>query len=153
MENLNIVSLSSTQMKNVIFFQAGHFFFFLPFRFMFCIYISIWMGLHPIYTAAEAESSRYLDIYILIVCLSSIPFENDKINSSLRAKSTVHLHSGPADDCVWGPLEWSLADGWLVGCSQGEGHAQWQPQPASRERVRYHRRSHPPASPACLCPV
>lgn len=58
------------------------------------------MGRHPIYTAAEAESSRYLDVYLLIVCLSSASFKNDKINISLRVMSTVHLHSGPANCCV-----------------------------------------------------
>lgn len=74
--------------------------FFYLFRFIFCIYISIWMGLHPIYTAAEAESSRYLAIYILIACLSFTTFKSDKINSPLRMRSTVR-----ANCCVWGPLE------------------------------------------------
>lgn len=74
------------------------------------------MGLHPIYAAAEAESSRYLDIYILIVCLHFTIFKNDKILGSLRVKSAVHLHPGPPNFCVQGPLEWSLAGGWLSVC-------------------------------------
>lgn len=83
------------------------------------------MGPHPIYTAAEAESSRYLDIYILIVHLSFTTLKNDKINSSLRVKPAVHLHSGPANRGVEGPLgPWSLADGRLVGCWREEVHAQ-----------------------------
>jgi len=74
------------------------------------------MGLHPIYTASEAESSRYLDIYFLIVRWSFTAFKNDKINSPLRVKSNADLHSGPVDCNVQGSLGWSLADGWLVGC-------------------------------------
>lgn len=89
---------------------------------MFCIYISIWMGLHPIYAAAEAESSRYLDIYILIVCLHFTIFKNDKIHRPLRVKPTVHLLSGAAHCCVQGPVEWSFAAGWLVVCQQREVH-------------------------------
>lgn len=74
------------------------------------------MGLHPIYAAAEAESSRYLDIYILIVCLHFAIFKKDKIHRPLRVKSTAHLLSGSANCCVQGPMEWSLAAGWLVVC-------------------------------------
>lgn len=71
------------------------------------------MGLYPIYTAAEAESSRYLDIYILIVCLHFVVFKNDKIHRPLWVKSTVHLLSGPENCYVQGPMECSLAAGWL----------------------------------------
>lgn len=101
-------------MKNVIFFQAGHFFFFLPFRFMFCINISIWMGIYPIYTVAEAESRRYLGIYILTVCLSFATFKNNKISIPLKVKSAVHLFSGPGNGCVWGLLKRNLAGDWWV---------------------------------------
>lgn len=105
------------------------------------------MGLHPIYTAAEAESSRYLVIYILIVCLNFTTFKNDKINSPLRVKSTVHLRSGPANCCVQGPLEWSLGV-WLMagGLPAGRGLHSNLPNldvTHSRELVQQHQRLQP----------
>lgn len=82
------------------------------------------MGLHPFYTAAEAESSRYLNIYNLIVCLSFTAFKNDKINIPLRVKSTVQLHPSPANWCVRGPLEWSLAAGcWWAASRKRSMHS------------------------------
>lgn len=75
--------------ENVIFFEAGHFFF-LPFGFMFYIYISISMGIHSIYTASESENSRYLDIYILIIYLNSATFKDDKIISWGWSLLSIH---------------------------------------------------------------
>lgn len=86
---------------------------------MFCIYISIWMGLHPIYAAAEAESSRYLDIYILIVCLHFTIFKNDKIHRPLRVKPTVHLLSGAAHCCEQRARGMELCC-WLAGSLPAE---------------------------------
>lgn len=55
--------------------------FFLPFGFMFYIYISISMEIHSIYAASESENSRYLDIYILIIYLNFSTFKDGKIIS------------------------------------------------------------------------
>lgn len=70
------------------------------------------MGIYPIYTAAEAESHRYLGIYILTVCLSFATFKNNKSSKGEVCCSSI----------LWSwkwlcvrPLEEEFG-WWLMGC-------------------------------------